>query len=211
MDVEPINPYAPPLASLETEIPIPGVDRLIASRQRRLWGYVIDAVILSVVASFASYLLVRFDWLTLAPRQVGWMWTLKVLFNPLEWIAVIAFYFVFEGIWQRTPGKVLLGMRVVSADGTRPTFASIFLRTFIRLIPFEVLSIFSKTKTCWHDRWSSTRVISLKKLQSLEAGTLEAEEAEILQRDNRPADWHVMPEAKRAIWEMRQQAAKKDT
>jgi uncharacterized RDD family membrane protein YckC len=213
MAVEPINPYAPPQAALEVASPIADVDRVIASRNRRFWGYVIDASVLALLTWVALELLVRLNWWVPTPRPKGWAAALKASLDPVSWVQAIVFYFFFEKLLQITPGKLLLGMRVVSADGLRPSAAAIFLRTMVRMIPFEGLSIFSETRTCWHDRWSSTRVISLEKLRSLENGTLAVEEAEVveaLRRENRPADWHTMSEAKRAVWEMQQQAANKE-
>jgi uncharacterized RDD family membrane protein YckC len=53
----------------------------------------------------------------------------------LWFVAVLGYYFVCELLWARTPGKALLGLRVVRADdGGRPGAGAIVARTLLRLI-----------------------------------------------------------------------------
>lgn len=70
----------------------------------------------------------------------------------------LIYYLLFEGIWQRTPGKWITGTKVVMSDGSKPEFGTIFLRTLIRIIPFEPLSFFFNP-IGWHDAWSKTLVV----------------------------------------------------
>jgi uncharacterized RDD family membrane protein YckC len=48
--------------------------------------------------------------------------------------AVLVYYFAFEAATGRTPGKRLLGLRVVHCDGTRPSPRAIAARTLLRLV-----------------------------------------------------------------------------
>ena len=72
---------------------------------------------------------------------------------------VVAYYMVFEGIWQRTPGKMITGTKVITACGDRPDFYSVALRSLVRVIPFEGLTFLGEYVRGWHDRWSETYVV----------------------------------------------------
>jgi uncharacterized RDD family membrane protein YckC len=64
----------------------------------------------------------------------------------------------------RTLGKLITGSRVVSNDGTHASPGNIAVRTLARLMPFEAFSIFiNKDRIMWHDRWSHTLVVDVKK------------------------------------------------
>lgn len=74
------------------------------------------------------------------------------------------YYFGFEAAFQKTPGKFITGTKVIMADGEKPGLGSIAKRTLIRLVPFEVISMYtgkslSEKGTWWHDRWAATRVV----------------------------------------------------
>jgi uncharacterized RDD family membrane protein YckC len=47
---------------------------------------------------------------------------------------VLLYYLAFEAITQATPGKLLLGLRVVSREGRRPSSGAILVRTLLRLV-----------------------------------------------------------------------------
>lgn len=73
---------------------------------------------------------------------------------------MIAYYAWFEYFWQKTPAKFLTKTKVISQDGTPPTFNQILSRSFSRLVPFENLSFLSsRNPQGWHDKWSQTIVI----------------------------------------------------
>ena len=42
---------------------------------------------------------------------------------------VLAYYLIFEALAAATPGKLVLGLRVVGSDGARPSIGAIVLRT----------------------------------------------------------------------------------
>lgn len=71
------------------------------------------------------------------------------------------YYFIFETLFQRTPGKLITGTKVIMTDGSRPGAGAIAIRTLCRFIPFEPLSgLFLGS---WlHDDWSKTDVISAR-------------------------------------------------
>ena len=71
---------------------------------------------------------------------------------------LIVFYVFFEGVFSATPGKMLTRTRVVSLDGSKPSFGQVLGRTLTRFVPFEAFS-FLGSGSGWHDRWPKTRVV----------------------------------------------------
>jgi uncharacterized RDD family membrane protein YckC len=71
-------------------------------------------------------------------------------------IMTITYYFLFEYYLRRTPGKLLMGLRVERAGGGVPTAGEVLIRTLVRFVPLEP---FSGPGRWWHDRWSHTQVI----------------------------------------------------
>ncbi|MFN4364660.1 RDD family protein [Chryseobacterium hispalense] len=65
----------------------------------------------------------------------------------------------------RTIGKYITGTRAISTDGTEPTFYDYFIRNISRLVPFDAFS-FLGGGNGWHDSWSDTRVVNVKKYKA---------------------------------------------
>ena len=89
----------------------------------------------------------------------------------------IAYFTYFHGTTGRTPGKMLLGLQVCSADGTEVSFGTAFLRAVGYLVSSLLLTIpigfiwaaFDKKKQAWHDKIAGTVVI-IKEQQNESAG-----------------------------------------
>ena len=115
-------------------IPI-NTENIKASRTKRIINFLIDSIFISLlnILFFDNYNL-----------------TILILF--------IIYYTIFEGIFKVTIGKILTKTKVVSTDGTKTDL--IFIRTLLRLIPFEPFSYFIGN-TGWHDKLSNTVVIDL--------------------------------------------------
>jgi uncharacterized RDD family membrane protein YckC len=77
----------------------------------------------------------------------------------------IAYFTYFHGTTGRTPGKMLLGLQVLSADGTPISFGIAFLRAVGYLVSGALFNIgfiwaaFDKRKQGWHDKIADTIVI----------------------------------------------------
>jgi uncharacterized RDD family membrane protein YckC len=74
-----------------------------------------------------------------------------------------AYYLVFEATFGWTVAKLITGTRVVDEDGHKPAFMNVLGRSLARNVPFEQFSFLGKTGVGWHDRWSGTRVVSLRR------------------------------------------------
>lgn len=92
----------------------------------------------------------------------------------LYFVTILFYFTYFHGTTGRTPGKMLLGLQVVSADAKMITFGTAFLRTvgyfisFIYLLGF-IWAAFDKRKQGWHDKIAGTVVI-IREQQNNTAG-----------------------------------------
>jgi len=128
----------------------------------RLLGTWIDWLIL------CSFLIVP-DWLLGNERYQQTIWI---------WLGLIVLYYpVLEGIWGRTPGKLIAGTIVVDATGRPPGIWKAVLRTLARLfevnpfliggIPAGIVMLNSETRRRVGDMWANTYVVRVKDLGAL--------------------------------------------
>jgi uncharacterized RDD family membrane protein YckC len=100
--------------------------------------------------------------------QVTIMLPIGINFIDLEnnvFITEIIFLFyitISEYTSGRSLGKLLTGTKVVRTDGTRVGFWRCLLRSVVRLVPFEFVSILFSPPIAWHDFMSDTRVVYCK-------------------------------------------------
>jgi uncharacterized RDD family membrane protein YckC len=87
-----------------------------------------------------------------------WFWLFSTLIN-------IAYFTYFYGATGRTPGKSLLGVQVVSVEGSPISFGTAFLRSVGYMVSSFFLCLgfiwigFDKKKQGWHDKIAGTVVI----------------------------------------------------
>ncbi len=87
-----------------------------------------------------------------------WIWVFAIFVN-------IGYFTYFHGSTGRTPGKMLLGLQVVTTDGGPLTFGVAFLRSVGYLVSSLVFCLgyiwagFDKKKQGWHDKIAGTVVI----------------------------------------------------
>lgn len=83
----------------------------------------------------------------------------------ITWILFITYTFLMEYFTKgRTIAKYITGTKVITTDGETPTFYEFFIRNISRLVPFDILSFLGENG--WHDSWSDTRVINIKKYKA---------------------------------------------
>jgi uncharacterized RDD family membrane protein YckC len=144
---------------------------------RRAVAYGIDKAILqaSYVLIFIVGLLIRMiyqpDWhgmeMDLSDNfpDVGviWIYYLMALFLDM------VYFTWFHGSVGQTPGKMLLGLRVVQVTGESMTFGHAFLRWTGYLISKIAVYLgflwiaFDRRKQGWHDKIAGTVVVTVKK------------------------------------------------
>lgn len=147
------NPYSPPTGAIADYVDAQSLQ--VAGKGRRFGTLIIDYVgyyfIMFVIGIVIGIALGRPGVQTLG---IGFWYF-------LAFAVLLGYYLFFEGIWQRTPGKFILGTVVVDLKGGKPSFGQILGRTFSRLIPFEAFSFFGQDG--WHDSLPKTKVVMTRK------------------------------------------------
>jgi uncharacterized RDD family membrane protein YckC len=146
------NPYAPPGSHVHGS-PELAADLVDAKLGRRFLNLFVD-YLGSIFLMFVAAVVMQLSGVGVPHGQLA---------NQAFAIGtMLAYYLFFEGIFGRTPGKLVTGTRVVTRDGGTPRFRQIAARTFARFVPFEPLSFLTQSRTGWHDDWSKTRVVMTK-------------------------------------------------
>lgn len=109
-----------------------------SSRSKRLVNYLIDVLLIAGIA---------FDKFYLLQQTVGFRY---VMIGCL-----VIYYFLSEGLYGRTLGKIFTNTTLRKESGF---VSKVLLRTLLRLVPFEQLSFVFGSKPGWHDRFSKTQL-----------------------------------------------------
>jgi uncharacterized RDD family membrane protein YckC len=142
---------------------------------RRLIAYVIDSTLTAIVF-FVLFMIAIMAFFfgsisgnnrgSLADLMYPEMTSSYVLFIWIFYAAVsIAYFTYFHGTTGRTPGKMLLGLQVISTEGAPISFGIAFLRAVGYLVSGALFNFgfiwiaFDKKKQGWHDKIASTVVI----------------------------------------------------
>ncbi len=145
-----LNPYRPPTAAVELA-PDTEDTRPLAGKGRRFTTLLLDYVGFMILSSIVSaVLLVLFQHSAAFLFRGVWGW----IYGS---VVICVYYMFFEGLWGRTPAKMILGTKVTDLKGQPPTFGAIAKRTLARLVPFEAFSFFGQTG--FHDKASKTQVV----------------------------------------------------
>jgi uncharacterized RDD family membrane protein YckC len=142
---------------------------------RRLVAYTIDNIIINIgfTILFIIVLIALFSG-AMSAESRSWVadlmdpgqFSLAILAMIAVYLALsIAYFTYFHGMTGRTPGKMILGLQVLSTEGTTVTFGTAFLRSVGYIISGALLNIgfiwaaFDRRKQGWHDKIAGTVVI----------------------------------------------------
>lgn len=124
-------PEAPAPATEQAPPAPPAQEDLLG---RRISAALIDVALLTGVLVIFSLTVGEIEIRTAS----GTGWGVSPNLDPAWWLVylavVLAYHFVFEVAVGQSVGKRLLGLRVVRADGSRPSVAAIGERTLLRLV-----------------------------------------------------------------------------
>lgn len=159
---------------------------------RRLIAYSIDGFIIGVVFIVLAFIAgIAFFSGTMSGGSNAWLQEINdpaLMFSFTLWLWLfsaltnIAYFTYFHGSTGRTPGKMLLGLQVVSVEGGRISFGAAFLRSVGYLVSSLVFCLgyiwiaFDKRKQGWHDKIAGTVVI-IREAQNETAGITISENA----------------------------------
>jgi uncharacterized RDD family membrane protein YckC len=130
-----------------------------ASVGQRLANCIIDYIVVQTLIYLAAVAIDESNYLAKIDKSLHFYVILGLVFLPFVYFWVCEYFLA-----GRTLGKLISGSRVVSNDGTNASAGNIVVRTLARLMPFEAFSIFiNDDRIMWHDRWSHTLVVNVKK------------------------------------------------
>ena len=143
------NPYRAPGSHIDDADD--GQDAILAGKGRRFGTFVVDYIGFMLF----GFLFGMFVALIFGAAGVR---ALRSIPNLLLGVSMMFVYYAFfEGIWARTPGKLVFGTRVEDEEGGKPSIGQVMLRTVCRFIPLEAFSFFGERG--WHDSISKTQVV----------------------------------------------------
>lgn len=148
------NPYRPPASNVSQADN--QHDAEPAGKGRRFGTFVVDYVCFMALAFVVGFVAV------LVFGQAGADAIDGIPDIMLGTLIMFSYYTFFEGIWARTPGKLVFGTVVVTDKGSKPSLGTVIKRTLCRFIPFEPLSFFGPRG--WHDGISATRVVRKRRV-----------------------------------------------
>lgn len=107
------------------------IQQNVANLGDRLLAYLIDSFVVFLYLFSSIMLLVVLD------LDMGDLWALYLLVS----LPAFLYYMLLETFWDgKTLGKHVMKIRVVKLDGSKPTFASYFVRWILRIIDVSLTS-----------------------------------------------------------------------
>jgi uncharacterized RDD family membrane protein YckC len=89
---------------------------------------------------------------------------LIVTYQLFFFVLYVSYMFLQETILKgKSIGKFVTGTKAVNEDGTTISTKAALLRSLSRFVPFEPFSGLGSRCFPWHDRWTHTRVIDVKR------------------------------------------------
>jgi uncharacterized RDD family membrane protein YckC len=141
-----------------------------AGSGQRFLNFLIDNLVMRYALSYITgmgvgYLLGTFfpDFLMelTTPSYQGIQWKMMLLGYILGIFNYLIYYTLCEKLLKGyTLGKLITGTRAIRQDGNELTLQNAFMRSVIRLVPFEVFSGFGILT--WHDKWTETMVVKTR-------------------------------------------------
>jgi uncharacterized RDD family membrane protein YckC len=116
---------------------------VLAAYWKRLVAGVLDLLPAAVATAWLWYAPAMEYWQALAAASAGWKDTMPTAPDSLllGWLLVRVLYAaycgIFEWMWGATPGKRLLGCRVLSEGGQPPGLRDVLIRNFMRVPELE--------------------------------------------------------------------------
>ncbi len=131
-----------------------------------------EAISQKLSTRFMNYILDQIVIIYLTLQTSGWFFSLfladsgsyftysrsTIVFQITYVLVLLIYYFVAEGIFKTTFGKVVSHSTIVDSDGSFISVGNGLVRTLCRLIPFEAFS-FLFGQRGWHDTISNTYVV----------------------------------------------------
>lgn len=134
-----------------------------ASKLKRFIGALIDVGLCFMVSGILKFVYYNFILEPVTDQNIARHWGTSdpVWMSIFDAALILCFPMVFELFCRRSVGKLIVGTKVLSADGREATANQVVNRNLNRVIPFDALSfLFSNG---WHDYFAKTMVVEWKK------------------------------------------------
>lgn len=132
---------------------------VFSSTGKRFLNYLIDLAVFYALIFFYGFFgaVIGYD-------QVNTENTLMLYL--VLYLIFIGYYSLCEIIFKgRTVGKFITGTKAVNEDGTEMEPKTVMLRTLSRMVPLEPFSALGNPSHPWHDKWTRTHVIDVRKTE----------------------------------------------
>lgn len=150
------NINAKPVTNRVENVQIFSNTHLSAGIIRRVYAFCTDLCVVGLVLMAFVYASVLFFGLDAFAKANLY----KSATTPALWLAglygilFVVYLLYFEAMMGQTPGKYFLNVRLVDANGSKPSVAKVVLRTILFMIP--PLGLFG-----WHNSLTSTRLVTI--------------------------------------------------
>jgi len=132
--------------------------------------YIVNVILIVIVNLIVP---VHYDPIYLTDTNSAVMFSALFPYYGMAVMVNAAYFIYFHGMTGQTPGKKMLGLAVVRADGEPMTFGIAFLRWvgyIVSKLPFFlgfIWAAFDRRKQGWHDKIAGTCVIRTRIYQDI--------------------------------------------
>jgi len=134
-----------------------------ASTGLRFANGLLDGILIRIINNIPTFFAAIFGTSITAGFFYGMdRWAIYAVSYFFSLLLSFAYYTISEGSTKGlTIGKLATSTRAVMNDGSFITWQTAALRSLCRLVPFEALSALGGYP--WHDRWTNTQVVKVRK------------------------------------------------
>jgi len=131
----------------------------------RFGAKIIDGIIIGVIQGILNFVIGMVAGISYTPTSPEDMTAFFMIFYTVNIGIAVAYTTWFLGKYAATPGKMALGLKVITADGGKVSYLKAFGRYFAEIVSGIILCIgyimaaFDDEKRTLHDRLCNTRVI----------------------------------------------------
>lgn len=149
---------------------------VLANKSQRFINFCIDFIVRILIFLGIGFIIGITDQLLMTDYvgSLESMTRLQEIF--IELLLVSVYYLLMEILTARTIGKYITGTMVVDYYGNKASSQHIAMRTLCRFVPFDPLSFLGEDGKGWHDKWSQTLVIDVKKFNDDKQRKIEFDE-----------------------------------
>lgn len=150
----------------ETKIRI--TNEMLASKEKRFANFIIDMIVRFIVTFLIGVLIAMYAQISGNEELLYALENISTLADyAISYVFLLIYYMIFESITGRTIGKYFTNTKVLMIDGSKPEADKILYRSLSRIVPFEGFSFLGNEAKGWHDTWSDTVVVDLKKYNEI--------------------------------------------